>query len=100
MILSEVSNGGAAGSEKTPGARIRTTRMARRWSLQRLALEMRRQAKARGEPAPSVGSLKSMISRWEHDVQVPHEYNRRLLAAALEVTVKELGLTTDPDFVW
>ena len=74
--------------------------MARHWSLQRLAREMRRQANMRREPAPSVASLKSMVCKWEHDVRVPHEYNRRLLAAALDVTVKDLGLTTDPDFVW
>lgn len=84
----------------TPGARIRQARMGRQWSLQQLALQMRLYAGRRGDPAPAVSSLKPMISRWEHDKARPDEYNRRLVAAVLQVTVEDLGLDKDPDFVW
>ncbi|GIM95704.1 hypothetical protein Ato02nite_074970 [Paractinoplanes toevensis] len=84
----------------TPGARIHRARLARQWSLQQLALHMRLYAAKRGDPAPGVLSLKPMISRWEHDKAKPDEYNRRLLAAVLQVTVADLDLPEDPDFIW
>jgi len=74
--------------------------MARQLSLHKLALRMQREARRRHEAAAAVSSLKCMISKWEHDRIAPDEYNRRLLAASLSVTVEELGLTKDPDFVW
>ena len=86
--------------ERTPGARIRRARKARQWSLQQLALQMRLHARKRGDPAAAVSSLKPMISKWEHDRAQPDENNRRLLAAVLRVTVEDLGLAEDPDFVW
>ena len=55
---------------------------------------------ASGDPAAAVSSLKPMISKWEHDRAQPDENNRRLLAAVLRVTVEDLGLAEDPDFVW
>jgi transcriptional regulator with XRE-family HTH domain len=85
---------------KTPGARIRRARKARQWSLQQLAVQMRLYAGKRGYPAAAVSSLKSMISKWEHDRAQPDENNRRLLAAVLQVTVQDLGLTEDPDVIW
>ena len=91
---------GMAEREKTPGERIRRARKARQWSQQQLAQQMRLHAGKRGDPAPAVSSIKPMISRWEHGKAEPNEYNRRLLAAVLEVSVEHLGLTEDPDFVW
>jgi transcriptional regulator with XRE-family HTH domain len=82
------------------GKRIRRLRMAHRWSLNQLAWQMRRAAVDLDKTAPSVESLKVMISKWEHDRLAPNEYNRRLLAAALKVSVADLGLTQDADFVW
>ena len=84
----------------TPGVRIRRARLARRWSLQQMAQHMRLYAGKRGDPAPAASSLKPMISRWEHDKAKPDENNRRLVAAVLQVTVKDLGLAEDPDFIW
>ena len=89
-----------ANQGRTPGARIRRARKARQWSLQQLAVQMRLFARKRGEPAAAASSLKSMISKWEHDRAEPDESNRRLLAAVLQVTVQDLGLTEDPDVIW
>ncbi|GGQ83867.1 hypothetical protein GCM10010166_62600 [Couchioplanes caeruleus subsp. azureus] len=84
----------------TTGRCIRRRRKAKRWSLRRLAQQMRRVAAKRHDVAPSEDSLRQMISRWEHDRIAPSEYNRRLLAEALDVKVADLGLTEDPDFPW
>ena len=85
---------------RTPGARIRRARKARQASQQQLAVQMRLYAGKRGRAAAAVTSLKSMISKWEHDYAKPDENNRRLLAAVLQVTVQDLGLDEDPDVVW
>ncbi|MFI5496576.1 hypothetical protein [Actinoplanes sp. NPDC051859] len=50
--------------------------------------------------APTVEALKNSLYRWETNFNVPNEANRRLLALVLDVTVAELGMTEDPDFVW
>jgi transcriptional regulator with XRE-family HTH domain len=100
MISSDSPQDETAGQDRTPGARIRRARKARQWSLQQLALQMRLYARKRGDPAAAVSSLKPMISKWEHDKAQPDENNRRLLAAVLQVTVKDLGMTEDPDFIW
>jgi transcriptional regulator with XRE-family HTH domain len=46
----------------------------------------------------SVESLVIMISKWENGKMEPDQYNRHLLAAALEVSVTDLGLEADSDF--
>lgn len=98
-----VPSGAAASSEVEPklsfGRRLRRARMARQWSQLHFAYRMREVAKTHGRTA-TLASLKVMISKWEHDVKLPNEYNRHLLAATLGVTVADLGLTEDPDFVW
>jgi len=73
--------------------------MARHWSHVQLAQRMRDVAATHGGTA-SLQSLKVMISKWEHEHKIPNEYNRHLLAATLEMSVTELGLAEDPDFVW
>lgn len=100
MSSSDSPHDGKASRGRTPGARIRRARKAQQWSLQQLAVQMRLYAGKRGYPAASVSSLKSMTSKWEHDRAEPDENNRRLLAAVLQVTVQDLGLTEDPDVVW
>lgn len=90
---------GPADQPKSPGARMRRARLAKKWSLRKCALHFRQEALRRGYPAPSVASLIPMISKWENDKQEPDEYNRRILAIVLGVTVADLGLPEDPDFI-
>ncbi|WP_433304374.1 hypothetical protein ACQP2F_14835 [Actinoplanes sp. CA-030573] len=72
--------------------------MQRGWSQAKLAhrlveVAVRYQGAARPE------SLVKMISKWEGDHLIPDQYNRHLLAEALDVTVGDLGISLDPDFV-
>ena len=100
MISSGASHDEQADQGKTPGALIRRAREARQWSLQQLAVQIRLFARKRGDPAAGMSALKLMISRWERDRAEPDGNNRRLLAAVLQVTVVDLGLTEDPDVIW
>lgn len=52
----------------------------------------------RHDGSASVESLAVMISKWENCKMEPDQYNRHLLAEALEVSVTDLGLEVDPDF--
>lgn len=81
------------------GRRLRRARMACRLSQIQLAQRMRDIAVDHGGTATRA-ALKVMISKWENEVKAPNEYNRRLLAAALGVTVADLGLPEDPDYIW
>jgi transcriptional regulator with XRE-family HTH domain len=84
----------------TPGARIKKMRRQKKWTQERLAKQLELEAREVHYVPPKTASFESMVSRWERDLQVPEEINRRLLAAALGVEVSDLGLTEDPDFVW
>lgn len=88
-----------ADPELSFGRRLRRARMACRLSQIQLAQRMRDIAVDHGGTA-TLAALKVMISKWENEVKAPNEYNRRLLAAALGVTVADLGLPEDPDYVW
>jgi hypothetical protein len=88
-----------ADPEPSFGRRLRRARMACRLSQIQLAQRMRDIAVDHGGTA-TLAALKVMISKWENDVKAPNEYNRRLLAAALGVTVTDLGLPEDPDYMW
>jgi hypothetical protein len=95
------SRGEAGNASPGPGfgRLIRRARMACRLSQIQLAQRMRDIAAEHGGTA-TLACLKVMISKWENEVKAPNEYNRRLLAAALGVTVADLGLPEDPDYLW
>jgi hypothetical protein len=93
------SNGASADPGLSFGRRLRRVRMACRLSQIQLAQRMRDTAVDHGGTA-TLACLKVMISKWENEVKVPNEYNRRLLAAAMGVTVADLGLPEDPDYIW
>lgn len=99
MGLPERSVSGDAHRVLSVGRRLRRARMARRWSQVHFAQRMRDVAEAHGKTA-TLPSLKIMISKWENGAMLPNEYNRHLLAATLQVSVADLGLSEDPDFVW
>jgi ribosome-binding protein aMBF1 (putative translation factor) len=83
----------------TFGRRLRRARMAKQWSQHQLAHRMIEVgAKHRG--SARLGSLLIMVSKWENGRKVPTQYNRHLLAATLEISVEDLGLDVDPDFVF
>ncbi|GAA4256428.1 helix-turn-helix transcriptional regulator [Dactylosporangium darangshiense] len=78
----------------TPGQRIFHYRSLRGYSQQTLAARMRLIAvRYRGS-----GVDRRQISRWESDMHTPDTYSRHLLAEALEVRVKDLGLPPNPYF--
>jgi transcriptional regulator with XRE-family HTH domain len=99
MERSEAAASGEIGPGMSVGRRLRRARMARQWSQVHFAQRMRDVAASHGRTA-TLPSLKIMISKWENGAMVPNEYNRHLLAATLQVTVADLGLSEDPDFVW
>ncbi|GIG57104.1 hypothetical protein Lfu02_14760 [Longispora fulva] len=76
----------------TCGAVVRRTRLGLGWSQWRLAKEMTRLAQANGFPAPEVGNLRGMVSKWERDLHVPDGFNRGLLCATLCIDVADLHL--------
>lgn len=87
-----------ASSENYPfGRRLRRFRMRRRWSHLTLATRMALVG-TQHDGSANVESLCTMISKWENGRMVPNDYNAHLLAAALSVEVKELGIDPDPDF--
>ncbi|MFC7532329.1 multiprotein-bridging factor 1 family protein [Actinoplanes sp. GCM10030250] len=73
--------------------------MRKGWSQLQLANRMNEAAKHHDGTA-QLCSLVVMISKWENGAKVPGEYNRRLLAETLGITVADLGLAEDPDFLW
>lgn len=80
-------------SELTVGQRIRQARSrAKQRQVARAMIEIG----DRYLGAASLDALVKMISKWEHDKIIPDQYNRQLLALALEVTVADLGLELDP----
>jgi transcriptional regulator with XRE-family HTH domain len=81
------------------GRRLRRARLAQRWSQLTMAQHMRDIAAAH-EGTATLASLPVMISKWEHEEKMPNLYNRHLLAATLQVSLSDLGLPEDPDFVW
>ena len=88
-----------AAESRTFGRRLRRARMAKQWSQHQLAYRMIEVgAKHRG--SARLGSLLIMVSKWENGRKVPTQYNRHLLAATLEISVEDLGLDVDPDFVF
>jgi ribosome-binding protein aMBF1 (putative translation factor) len=83
----------------TFGRHLRRARMAKHWSQHQLAHRMIEVgAKHRG--SARLSSLLIMISKWENDRKEPNQYSRHLLAATLEISVEDLGLDVDPDFVF
>jgi transcriptional regulator with XRE-family HTH domain len=79
------------------GRLLRRTR--KRKGMAQFALAARMVAVGgRHDGSASVESLAVMISKWENCKMEPDQYNRHLLAAALEVSVTALGLEVDPDF--
>jgi DNA-binding transcriptional regulator YiaG len=78
-------------------AGIRSTRHELDWKQPRLAEEMRTVAVRHGF-AKLPETLITMISRWEDGWKVPSQRYRNLLAEAIGVQVKQLGLRADPDF--
>ncbi|MGI5213846.1 helix-turn-helix domain-containing protein [Plantactinospora sp. CA-290183] len=90
------------GRSMTPGAVIRRARMqrGRGWTQYRLAHEMARVANAYGLDSPSLGCLRSMISRWENGHRKPDEVNRRLLCEALGIPLEHLMMPIDEDIPW
>ena len=83
---------------KTVGRRLRRLRMQSGWSQPVLAYHFLAVA-ATYRRAVEKDSLVKMISKWEGDRIVPDQFNRRVLAEVLGVTVADLGLDVDPDFV-
>lgn len=88
-----------AGSGPSFGRRLRQVRMSHRWSQIQLAQRMRENAVDHGRTA-TLAYLKVIISKWETEIKLPNEYNRRWLADSLGVTVADLGQPEDPDYVW
>jgi transcriptional regulator with XRE-family HTH domain len=89
---------GMAGEENYPfSRRLRRFRMRRRWSNLTLATRMALVG-TQHDGSATVDSLCTMISKWENGHMRPSQYNLHLLAAALGVEVKELGIDPDPDF--
>lgn len=81
------------------GRRLRQVRMAHRWSQMQLAQRMRENAVHHGRTA-ALAYLKVIISKWENEVKLPNEFNRRWLADSLGITVADLGQPENPDYVW
>ncbi|GAA2470675.1 helix-turn-helix domain-containing protein [Winogradskya humida] len=89
------------GWERLPfSRRLRKIRKARDWSHQQLARRMVLAGKNRKGRTAKAASLVRMQSSWENGGQVADERNRHLLADALEVTISDLALSEDPDFIW
>jgi hypothetical protein len=78
------------------GCLLRRARRTRQWSQPRLIHEMRRVAGVEGKRLPCNESLKAMISRWENDRQVPDDFNRAVLCAALRIPLAAV----DPPWPW
>jgi hypothetical protein len=53
---------------------------------------MRQVAEYWGKQLPSNDSLKAMISRWENNRQIPDDFNRAVICAALRIPLA----ATDP----
>lgn len=87
-------------SAQAAGATIRRARLQRRWTQLRLAYEHYRVARTYGLKPPDVGSLRSMISRWEKGHRDPDEINRRVLCEALGIPLADLRLPIDTDIPW
>jgi hypothetical protein len=58
---------------------------------------MYRLAEAIGTVLPPLESLKAMYSRWENNWKAPSLFYRRLLAAALDLPIRSMGLKDDRD---
>ena len=82
-------------SADSVGQVIRRARRTWQWPQSRLIYEMRLIARQRGIRLPCDESLKSMVSRWENDRQVPDEFNRSLLCAALQIPTS--AIDHEPD---
>lgn len=81
----------------TVGERIRRCRDLLGWTQARLARRMKSwDEKYRDTTEQSTWA--TYVSRWERNVVEPDEYNRRILAMALNVEVTDFGLTVNPYF--
>lgn len=81
-----------------PGAVLRMRRKELGWSQFQLVHAVRREARLRGFHPQDEAALRVSVSRWENDRCVPDELNRRLVCAALEIDLVELGLPIDPGY--
>lgn len=90
-------NAVAAADDLPFGRRLRRVRMRRRWSHLTLATRMALVG-TQHDGSATVDSLCTMVSKWENGHMMPSEYNLHLLAAALGIPVKGLGIDPDPDF--
>ncbi len=78
------------------GERLRALRAAQAphgWTQDRLVHELEQVARRTGLPAPSKGSSKVQVSRWENGHTYPDARNRELLRTALGATDEDLGFS-------
>jgi transcriptional regulator with XRE-family HTH domain len=82
------------------GRRLSRRRQSLGWTLERLAYEMRLVADNYGIKIANTRTLVPKLSRWQHDENRPGQQNLHVLAEALGISARDLGLYVDPDFPW